>query len=259
MRDKIEFWEKLAQRYPRYYDESMVRDVGYVLNFCEEYGVDFKGISILDIGCGTGCVAIPLALKGAKVKAIDVSVNMLDILQSDAEETGVKNNIVTFKSDWSAFDDSDKYDMVVASMTPAISSFENIEKMINATKNIGIYVGWGKYRNNGYINSLVKAHGVEPETLSGKCINSFGFMDILKDKNISYVNDFFETSWEENFTLEEAIEYSKEELKLRDIEPSEEKIDVVIKKYIKNDIVSVKTEAQKGVIMFFKSNYGESE
>ncbi len=48
------------------------------------------GSTILDIGTGSGCIAVTLALAGYKVKAIDVSDDALDIARQNAERLGAE-------------------------------------------------------------------------------------------------------------------------------------------------------------------------
>jgi len=47
--------------------------------------------SVLDIGCGTGSIAIPAARRAKSVTAIDISDQMLKILQADAEKEHLTN------------------------------------------------------------------------------------------------------------------------------------------------------------------------
>jgi len=52
-----------------------------------------RGQSVLDIGCGTGALTIRAALRGAKVKGIDINPQMLEIAQKRATETNLTKNI----------------------------------------------------------------------------------------------------------------------------------------------------------------------
>jgi ubiquinone/menaquinone biosynthesis C-methylase UbiE len=49
------------------------------------------GAVVVDLGCGTGQVSLPLAWQGAQVLAVDVSSAMVRALHSRAQEQGVRN------------------------------------------------------------------------------------------------------------------------------------------------------------------------
>jgi 2-polyprenyl-3-methyl-5-hydroxy-6-metoxy-1,4-benzoquinol methylase len=46
------------------------------------------GDSVLDIGCGTGGLTIPIARKASRVTALDLSPEMLKLLQENAQLSG---------------------------------------------------------------------------------------------------------------------------------------------------------------------------
>lgn len=251
MEPSFNFWDNMAKRYPRFNEPSMSKDVNHIIRWCQARNVSFDDASILDIGAGTGSFAIPLAQKGAQVMAIDLSQGMLDALSEDATTYGVKENITIQQSGWDTFDLQDSYDIVIASMTPAISDLEKVEKMFSASKGIGLYVGWGRFRNNKLVNALVDAHKiVEEDCASAGCIKALQFIEILKEKNIPHEYDFFETSWTDTYTFEDAKEYAYDQLGRKEITPDDAIVESVLLSFLHDDKVHVTTEAEKGMILW---------
>ncbi len=73
--------------------------------------------TVLDIGCGPGTLAIPLAQKAKVVTALDISTEMLKKLKINASRSGL-DNIVYVNSSWQdAFENNEvgRHDVVVAS------------------------------------------------------------------------------------------------------------------------------------------------
>ena len=60
---------------------------------------DVRGVSVLDVGCGTGNYSLELAKKGAKVTDIDSSEKMLSKAKEKAKKEGVKVRFVLGKAE----------------------------------------------------------------------------------------------------------------------------------------------------------------
>lgn len=92
-----------------------------------------EGETILDMGCGSGTLAIPLALAGHEVWACDFSSAMLAILEEAAEVAGVADRIhtklVSWTDNWDALG-VPECDVALASRSmAAIDLWEAIEKL----------------------------------------------------------------------------------------------------------------------------------
>ncbi|ABK83253.1 class I SAM-dependent methyltransferase [Campylobacter fetus] len=243
-------WDDMSNSYPRYNDSAMKKDVNFVLNWCEEIGVRFEGKSIIDIGCGTGTVAIPLASKGAKVCGIDLSPGMLEVLENDAKTLGIDSLITTFISDWDSYEIKDKFDIVLTSLTPALHSDENVIKAFSAAKDIGIYVGWGDYKKSKFLDILIDSHKQTPQKPVRGCIKAAQFKDILDKNGILFKTTSFESSWENKLSMDQAINYSNAILKRCELIPDSKIIDEVLAKFQQNDKVIISTDAQKSIILY---------
>jgi len=93
-------WDKKAASFARRNKNSP-----YVPLFLAQLPLD-KSMSVLDIGCGPGTLAIPLAEKVASVTCVDYSQAMLELVQKRALEKKI-NTIRTVNCSWE--DDWDQH------------------------------------------------------------------------------------------------------------------------------------------------------
>jgi len=106
----------------------------YVDDFISRMQIDGDEV-VLDIGCGPGTLAIPLAKRVKHVIAIDFSRKMLDELEAFAKSEGVEN-ITTYhigwEDDWSTLGE---VDIVVASRSMEVGDMNHaLEKMSSIAK-----------------------------------------------------------------------------------------------------------------------------
>ncbi|NLD56825.1 MAG: class I SAM-dependent methyltransferase [Methanomicrobiales archaeon] len=117
-----------------------------VLDLIGQTGLVTEGASVLDIGAGTGALAIPLAKRGARVTAVDFSAEMLRHLTNRAaEEKAVIEQTVHLSWDEIDLDDlgfRKNFDLVIASMTPAVQTPQTFGLMLEAAKGVCYYSGW---------------------------------------------------------------------------------------------------------------------
>jgi len=113
-----------------------------VFELIKDAGFNPEGAKVLDIGCGPGRFSIPLAKEGADVTAVDIASGMLDRLRQDAREENLSIDVREL-SWWSADIDElgfrNKFDLVLASMTPAINGVESFERMIACSRGLCYY------------------------------------------------------------------------------------------------------------------------
>lgn len=251
MSSDIALWNCFSKQSPYKDDSSINEDATYIIQWIESHGITFDNYSLLDIGCGTGAFAIPLAQKKAHVTALDISFDMLRIIHDKSEKLSLSPYITLQHSEWATFPNTQSYDIVLASITPAISSQSDIEMMIDATKSLGIFVGWKKYQNNTLLDLLLIAHNA-PEYQSNQSIEVKDFLHALEKLSIPYNVHYFATTWKRTFTYNEAKEYAYKQLLYRKIFPNEQKIDVILHDIMEDNCIVSENKAEKGVVLFSK-------
>jgi SAM-dependent methyltransferase len=93
-------------------------------------GVINRASTVLDIGCGPGQFAVELGKVVKKVVGLDFSANMLMYAKQNAQNAGL-TNIDWIKSDWDSFESDQRFDFVLASMSPAINAPGQLYKMLD--------------------------------------------------------------------------------------------------------------------------------
>ncbi|MDD2836688.1 MAG: class I SAM-dependent methyltransferase [Methanothrix sp.] len=138
------FWDKRAEVFSRNIKgDRREKRRAEVFELIKKTGLELNGANVLDIGCGPGTLAVPLAEMGARVTALDISAQMLKRLENRSREEGL-TSIKTILSSWCDIDIDaqgfrSRFDLVIASMTPGINGPETFDKMMQASRNVCYY------------------------------------------------------------------------------------------------------------------------
>jgi SAM-dependent methyltransferase len=84
-------------RFARFYDldyESFQEDVALYLGFAER-----TGGPLLELGCGTGRLLLPLARAGFSITGVDMSPRMLEVAQAKVDAAGLDDQITLVQAD----------------------------------------------------------------------------------------------------------------------------------------------------------------
>lgn len=155
-----EFWNSRAESFPRYEAGADTYE-GRMLLLARDNGVDFRGKTVLDVGCGSGMYTIRLAQEAASVTAVDISDEMLRILMQDAAAQGLAN-IRPVLSDWEHFALEERFQIVFASMTPALSDDAAREKLQHYALEQVAFMGFNERKTSDVMAGLYTHYGITP-------------------------------------------------------------------------------------------------
>lgn len=92
--------------------------------------------TVLDVGCGTGTYSLPIAGRVRSVTGLDISPRMIEYANRKVSSMNLDNAryvVHDWHTDGSEGLD-DGYDVVIAHMTPAISSYDSFMKMYDLVR-----------------------------------------------------------------------------------------------------------------------------
>lgn len=200
------FWDRMALSYPLPFEEKTFADTCRVLSLVKSKGVEFFNASILDIGCGTGIYTLPLACEAVKVTGIDDSETMLRRMTDVIESENIQN-VHLVKGAWQDIDISacefeKAFDIVWISMSPAIQTSQDFNRMEKCARKWCVYIGWGRKRKNALMEEAFRYHNIPYGPPPGVGVA----YDILVHSGKAPSLEYFETSWRWKGPAEHALE-----------------------------------------------------
>ncbi|HVI09035.1 MAG TPA: methyltransferase domain-containing protein [Candidatus Binatia bacterium] len=119
------YWNNIANQFDAIYtgdknpvmrslDHWLRRDIYQRFEWVMKEAGDARGMSICDVGCGSGRFVASLAQRGAQVTGVDFAPEMLRLSEQLAEKTGVKERVKFALSDVLDYKTDETFDMVIA-------------------------------------------------------------------------------------------------------------------------------------------------
>ena len=163
--------------------------------------------NVLDIGCGPGKYSVEFAKRAKSVIGTDISPKMIEFARENAQAEGL-NNASFDTLDWEIADLKalgweKKFDLVFASMTPAINCKTTLEKMVQASKGFCFVSTFVNRRDSlrDRLSSLLDWQGTHRD-FSKTIYCGFNILWLMGFyPEITYLD----TEWENTYTLEKAV------------------------------------------------------
>lgn len=244
------FWNRMALHYPHPFDEKTLAETCEVLSLVKSKGVKILHSSILDIGCGTGIYTLPLARDAAMVTGLDDSETMIERLTNTISFSGIQN-IRPVKASWEdidifGFGFEKAFDIVWTSMTPAIRTEQDFDRMERCSKDWCVYIGWGRKRKNRLMEEIFELHCLNYSPPPGVRVA----YETLVRAGRKPTLDYFETSWDWNGNLDDAMEDVVCFIEMQGGLPDRNLIEMVLDSYECEGRISHRTHAEEGLMVW---------
>jgi SAM-dependent methyltransferase len=139
------------------------RDVQFYIDEARD-----SGGSVLEIGCGTGRILLPIARSGHTITGLDASPQMLERCRSKlrSEPDAVRSRVTLHQGDARAFDLGRQFDLVIAPFR-VVQHLTTIEDQLGFLDSVARHLGPGGRLTFDVFNpnfaALVSADGIERE------------------------------------------------------------------------------------------------
>lgn len=140
-----DYWNRFSSRYAEH-NETNKEIHQRIIDGLIAQGAIKPGDTLLDIGCGPGTYALPLAAYQVRVTGLDTSQGMLDTLSEQATKANLGGSISTMLADWQDIAPEPAYDITFAAKSPAINNYDSLMKMTKVARRACCLIGFaGKH------------------------------------------------------------------------------------------------------------------
>jgi len=247
-KEQLEFWKKRAQNFPRYENVPGNYELG-ILGRMKGMGVDFRGKTVIDAGCGTGMYTLHIAQEAKSVEGVDISEDMLHFLRVDAEANGIKNLSVVC-SDWNDYTPSKQFDIAFCTMSPALRTSEARKKLHDCASETVVYMGFDGLRESNVLEHFYPIFNITPKSFS----DAHKMRAWLEENGISYKCETVEGEWVSQKTQDELTESTLNALRLDAPDVDEETVRRNLEKFRSENGLYTETVRYRSAIIVWRKD-----
>lgn len=200
-------FEKAKSFHDQAFSEEGRNRATRIIRWIQSQGVSFDKNSVLDIGAASGGFSIPFARQGAKVTALEPS-KMLIALMKNHVSSSLKGSIDIVQVPFENVDVEErgwkeKFDLVFASMCPAIFGWEMVEKALASARKFCYISTIAGPKEHSLIQELRSVIGVEEEQVQTS--DMFYIMQLLNIYGYSFQTLITRETQTAVMSLDEAV------------------------------------------------------
>ena len=257
-----EYWDNAASTYNQNKDEIKERRLKKIISAFQNSDLLFANMKVLEIGCGTGLLAMELAKHGANITALDFSKGMLARFKKEITPD-LEKNIEILYEDWHEIDIKakgwkKKFDLVIAFMSPGVATPDSFFKMMSCSKKGCAMQGWAAKRSHPILSDLWKL--IKQTPLEDKPQSILYKINLLFSMGYFPEISFNTIEWKQTASVDE--EFEKQAAFFKKVSTkSHEELEKIIRTYLKgiskDNIISRKHKGHTAMAVW-KVNVNES-
>lgn len=241
------FWDARAVDYPGACDADALSRMQSRMALAPEQVRPRTGQSVLDVGAGVGAFSFYAADLGANVTALDISPGMLARLKAQSGSRAIE----VVCQDWGDLDPDavgwrGRFDLVAAQMVPSFRSVQDFERFEACSRGWCLFIGWGRMRQDDWLESAFAAHDVPWSTPPGVPQGLALLERIGQRPQPVYIRE----TWHRRRSAEAAIRDAADHLYVRGVQPHPRRLADLARARAENGIIVDAAQVEIGMLFW---------
>ncbi|MRN57296.1 class I SAM-dependent methyltransferase [Paenibacillus monticola] len=194
-----------------------------IIGWLEGQGVDFKGISVLDVGAASGGFTVPFAERGARVTAVEPNIPLGDLFLENTKQFNQEQVELVREPfehiDIAARGWTNAFDLVFVSMCPVVVDWASVERVLSTARKFCYISGIAGRMEHGLVNELLPL--LTGRELHAASSDMAYLNHLLYLKGYSFESLITQEMKSAEFTIEAAIDEAMQGLMPHDVTSDE--------------------------------------